>query len=64
MWSYVDNLGFLESEFKFNSIPKTNSKSDDYPSLIYIYSNLTLFIVDVRLEFFLIHLLTPNTFWT
>lgn len=59
MWSYVDNLGFLKSDFKFNSTSKINSMSDGCPSLIYF--NLILFIVDVKLGFFLIHPLMPNT---
>lgn len=47
------HLRILECEFKLNSTLKINSRGEDYLSLIYY--NLILFLIDVRLKYFLIN---------
>lgn len=43
-------LGFIECEFRLNSTPNASSRGEGCPLLI--YSDLTLFLADVGLDFF------------
>lgn len=51
----------LECRFGFNSILKINSWGEDCTLIVYFI--LVLFLVNVGLVFFSIHLFTFNTFW-